>query len=331
MTARALVTGASGMLGRHLVHVLLEAGLSVRAFVRNDSDVQHLTASGVQLCYGDAVDVPAMRRAVRDVDLVFHLAAHLTAGAPFGAGDDSSLYHTVNVAFTEHLLAAAHKCGVSRFVFASSSSVYAPQAPVPTPEEAPLRPTSAYGRSKVAAERRVRAYQERGLSTVIVRPAVIYGPGDRYFTPAALQLARLPLLPLVGGGRTLFDVVYARDVARLMYCAAQSGAATGAVYNAGSGRPTTLRDLVAAYRRLTGRNPRIVSLAPAVARIVGPVARPFLARLAPGAEAALTPEGITLMTRDMHLEMSRAAEALGYRPRFTLQEGLAETLKKAPG
>jgi len=314
------------MLGRHTVDVLLEHGVAVRAFVRMGSDVGHLQRDGVSLTYGDAADVDAIGRAVQDIDVVFHLAGYLTVSAPFGAAGDSPFYQTVNVDFTERLLAAAYKNGLTRFVFASSSSVYALDAPVPTSEDAPLRPLSAYGRSKLAAETGVRAYQERGLPTTIVRPPVIYGPGDRYFTPTALSLARLPLLPLINGGETLFDMVYARDVALLLWRAACRNQAVGRTYNAGPGRPTTLRQLVDAYSRLAGRGPRIVSVSPAAARRFGGLGRPLVSRLAPGAEAALTTEGLALMAQDMHLDMQRAAQELGYRPCFSLEEGLRATL-----
>lgn len=323
---RALVTGASGLLGRSLTTLLLEKGIAVRALVRPTSDVDHLRGEGVEIVLGDAVDQEAIGRAVRDVDLLFHLAGYLTVGAPFGAGDDDPNYQIVNVGFTRRLLAAAQTSAVGRFLFASSSSVYDRDAPVPTPETAPLRPRSPYGRSKLAAEEHVRAFHRRGLATTVLRPPVIYGPADRYFTPTALRLASLPLLPLVHGGRRLFDLVYVRDVAELMWHAARSPAAAGRTYNAGPGAPTTLRDLVDVFRRLTGRGPRILSVSPDWARRSSSLLRPLLARLAPGADAALTPAGIDLMSRDLHLDMACAARELRFRPRFSLEQGLAATL-----
>jgi nucleoside-diphosphate-sugar epimerase len=324
----ALLTGASGMLGQHTAEVLLEAGARIYAFVRTQSDVAHLRRDGVALVHGDAAKgvTETVRRAMDEVDVVIHLAGYLTVGAPFGGADASPLYETINVSFTEQLLKAALEAGVSRFVFASSNSVYAPDAPVPTPEDAPLAPSSPYGRSKLEAEGLVQAYGARGLQTTIIRPAVIYGPGDRHFTPTALRLARLPLLPLVNGGETLFDMVYARDVARLLWRAAHREEAAGRIYNAGPGRPTTLRQLAEIYGRLTGRGPRIVSVSEGFARRFAVLGRPFLARRAPGAEAALTPEGLALMTQDLHLDMRRAEEELGYKPRISLEEGLRRTL-----
>ncbi len=325
----ALVTGASGMLGRATVEVLLAAGVRVRVFVRPSSDIRYLQGRPVEVVHGDAADRPAIQRATAGADLLFHIAGYLSARAPFETDPGPLLapYQQANVAFTESLLAAARKTGVQRFVYASSASVYALDAPVPTPEDAPLRPESHYGRSKLLAE---QAIATASVPFTIVRPSVIYGPDDRYFTPAALRLLRLLLLPLVNGGRTLLDLIYVQDVSEFLWLVVQEEAATGRIYNAGPGVPTSLRDLAAAYRALTGRGPTIMSVPPGVpGRLVrwgGPLVRPVLARLAPGSEAALSAHGVELMTRDMQLDMSRAETELGYRPRFDLQMGLAQVL-----
>lgn len=327
-----LVTGASGMLGRHLVRYLLDLNALVRVLVRPSSDVAFLDGQTVQIVTGEAGDSKAIGEAMAGVGVVFHLAAYLTVNAPFGADSDDPAewekYKRVNVDFTETLLEAAKRENVRRFVYVSSSSVYDLHAPVPTLEDAALKPGSLYGRSKVMAEGLVRAAQNEGLPTTIVRPAVIYGPGDRYFTPAALQLAKMPVLPLVNGGRTLFDMVYVADVVELLGLASRSEKAVGRIYNAGPGRPTSIRDLVDAYRQLTGKGPRILSITAGAAARFAPVSRRFLAQLAPGTEAAMSPAGLQLMSQDLHLDMSRAASELGFRPRYSLVGGLAATLEE---
>jgi nucleoside-diphosphate-sugar epimerase len=339
---KCLVTGATGMIGRHLVDVLVESGVAVRAYARPSSDTRRLAGQGVEVVRADRMSgetadtaamrrIAAMRRALAGVDVVFFAAGYLTAEAPFRAADDSpgadwSLYQAVNVDLTEAFLQACLETGVDRFLYISSSSVYAPGALVPTLEDAPLRPASAYGRSKLLAEEAVRAAQGQGLATTIVRPALTYGPGDRYFTPLALRLARLPLLPLVNGGRALLDLVYARDVAELMWRAALRPEAAGRVYNAGPGRPTSLRDLVVAYRRLTGKGPIIIPVSPAVSRLTARLSHRLVGPLLPEARAALSPQGLALMNRDIHLSMERASVELDFRPRYDLLNGLKETL-----
>jgi nucleoside-diphosphate-sugar epimerase len=327
----ALVTGATGLLGRHLVDTLVEAGVAVRALVREGSDTRHLQSRGVALAQGEASDMASLHRAVEGMDVVFHLAGYLTAGSPFGAGDKASeiewrRYKTINVDFTEALLAASLDAGAGRFLFVSSSSVYSLDAPLPTPEDALLAPFSTYGRSKLLAEEKVHAYQNKGLETTIVRPPITYGPGDRYFTPMALRLARLPVLPLINGGRNALDLIYAADVAELMWRAASSSIGAGRVYNAGPGHATSIFDLVQSYRRLTGRGPVILPVTAKTSRRTAWLSRRLIKPFIAEAEAALTPEGLALMARDHLLDMRRTAQELDFYPRFSLDQGLARTL-----
>jgi nucleoside-diphosphate-sugar epimerase len=328
---QTLVTGATGLLGRHTVEELAQAGVKIRALVRPSSDVRHLESLGVALVSGDAGDRALLERAVSGVDILFHLAGYLTADAPFSTTGNTSekdwpIYQAINVDLTAALLRASVAAGVTRFVYVSSSSVYSLDAPVPTAEDAPVRPFSLYGRSKYLAEEAVRAAQAAGLSTTIIRPPIVYGPGDRYFTPMAMRLAKLPLLPLIKGGKSLMDLVYAGDVAALMWRAAQHPAAVGQVYNAGPGQPTTLYDLTQAYKALTGSAPRIVDVSLQLAERTAWLSRLLLKPLLPEASKMLTADGLDLMSRDLHLDMRKAQSALNFRPRFDLAAGLAETL-----
>lgn len=311
----ALVTGATGLIGRHLAAVLLANSVRIRALARPSSDTHALEAQGVEIVRGDYRDHEVLTAAVAGVDTVFHVAGYVTALAPFTVGKASGgawePYQAVNIDFTAALLEATLAADVGRFLYVSSNSVYSPNAPVPTAEDAPLQPISLYGRSKLLAEEAVRDYQKRGLATTIIRPSIVYGPGDRAFTPLALRLARLPLLPLVNGGRNQLDLVYAADVAELLWTAAQHPVASGRTYNAGPGKPTSLYELIIAYRALTGSGPRILSISP---RVINHL-------------TWLAPQTATLLTLNLHLDMRRAAEELAFRPRYSLKEGLALTLK----
>jgi len=323
---RALVTGASGLLGSHMVEVLLDAEVEVRALVRHTSDTRQLEMSDAEIIYGDASHKEAIRQAVRGVDWIFHLAGYLTAYSPFIVNDESIQYQAVNVDFSETLLDAASDANIMRFIYASSSSVYDIDSPVPTTENAPLRPISHYGHSKLEAEKRVRTYQARGLPTTIIRSPIVYGPGDRHFSPMAMRLAKLPVLPLVEGGRNLIDLVYVRDVTELMLQASRAEAAIGKVYNAGPARPTSIRELVDAFRRLTGHAPRIIPVPLATLSLVASLAKRFVARFAPSSMAILSPTGLAILSRDSRLDISRARNELNYNPRFSLKQGLASTL-----
>lgn len=331
------------MLGRALTGQLLAAGLQVRVLLRPGSDISCLAGHLIESLVGDWDDPGLLDRAVAGVELICHCAAVLSSNAPFQPYQEGDLlpapYQQTNVDFTQALLAAARQAGARCFLFAGSASVYALDAPVPTPEDAPLRPGSLYGRSKQLAEGLVRAYCAGEMTGVIVRPALIYGPGDRYFLPPLLRVLRLPLLPLVNGGRTLIDLVHVDDVASLMWAAARQAAEPGRqgtrIYNAGPGRPVSLLDFVAAYRQVTARAPRIVNVSPAAlrafARFAGPVLRPLARPLIAGADALLTVRGIDIQSTDLWLDMSRADQELGFRPRISLPEGLAACIAPATG
>jgi dihydroflavonol-4-reductase len=326
---RALVTGATGMLGRRIVERLLKAHVDVRAFVRPTSDTRGLKTLPVELVTGEAADRAAIRKAVEGTQWVFHLASDFDMGSAFRARDGLAKYHEADLCLTEGLLSAGQEVSVRRFVYASSVSVYSLDAPSPIAESAPLDPVSDYGRSKLAAEKRVGDYQQNGVPTVIVRPCIIYGPGDRHFLPTALRLARLPFLPLVDGGRYLIDLVYAGDVAELMWKASQSDAAVGKIYNAASGAPRPLREVLGDYRRLTGRAPRTYALsARAFQRFAGLTHR-FWGKLAPGLESLLSPIGVSYMRRDVYYDVSRAQADLGYCPQVNFQQGLALSMDDA--
>ena len=326
-TGLALVTGATGLVGSHLVERLLAAGVRVRACVRPSSEMRYLDPLPVEIVRGESADPVVIQQAVAGAQWVFHAAAALNLGSTFAGDATTDEYTATNVDLSAALLAASLAAGVERFVYVSSASVYSLGAPNPITETAPLVPYSPYGRSKLRAEELVRSYQQdQGLATTIVRPALIYGPRDRYFIPTALRLARLPVLPLVNGGRHIVDFVYAGDVAELLWQASQSDAAIGKEYNAGPGVPTSLLDLATVYRQLTGRAPRILPVSSAAARRFAPLARRYLARFAPGVEVLLTPVSLALMDRDIHLDMTRARTELGYTPRVDLKEGLALSL-----
>lgn len=323
----ALVTGATGMVGSHLVDKLLEQGVTISVLVRPSSDVNRLKQLPVDIYYGASDDAIAIRRAINGVSHVFHTAGYVRANAPFDSSGRSPYYKQVNVDFTERLLSAGLEAGVERFVYLSSNSVYDIAAPLPTPESAPLKPVSDYGRSKLQAEELVRTYQARGLNSTIIRPGVIYGPRDRHFLPMTRRLVRLPVVPLINGGQNLFDLVYVQDVIGLIMCAVETDNAIGKTYNSGGGVPVTMRDLLETYRQVVGRAPRIIPVsAKAVERIAGMLYK-ILSPIAPDAAGFLSPTSVKLLTLDIHLDMAQAQADLGYVPRHSLVQGLENTLR----
>lgn len=169
---RALVTGASGFIGSHLVRALKAGEWNVRAFVHKTPLVE---IPGVESVAGDIRDEATLERALTGVDVVFHLAA-----AVGSIVTDAHSFREVNVNGTKAVLAAAQRVGVKRVVHFSSIGVLgAVKAGDMANEEYPVAPRTLYDQTKFAAEAAARLAVAKGLDVVIIRPGWVYGPGDR--------------------------------------------------------------------------------------------------------------------------------------------------------
>jgi nucleoside-diphosphate-sugar epimerase len=321
-TIDAVVTGATGLLGTHVVRRLVESGARVRCLIRPTSRTAHIEGPQVELVPADLRQPAALTALLKGVRVVYHFAGHLTAASPLNADEGDAPYR-LNVESTRALLEAAAGSGVARLVYASSVAVYGVEAVSPIAEDALLDPVSAYGRSKVAAEAVVMEYHRRGMSSTVIRPSIFYGAGDRHFLPAARRMTRLPLLPIVGGGRHLLDIASALDVAELAVVAALAPAAAGRVYNAASGHPGSLADLITTLHEVEGTpRPHILAVSEGVMRLSAPIARRIAALLVPGLEGTMSSVGARYSARDVYYDMSRAATELGFRPRYDFRQGL---------
>ena len=316
----ALVTGATGMIGGAIVDLLRARGYRVRALARPTAKIDHLLVQGVDVVVGDLGDEESLRQAVQRVDVVFHAAAVL------GAFANPQILDDVNSSGTARLLAACQAARVERFVHISSVAVYGPQPP-PVAENAALTPNSPYGHSKLTAEQAVWRAHEAGLAVSTLRPCVVYGPGDRYFTPSLLQLMRLPVLPLPDGGDTQIELVYVTDVAQAAVQAALAPRAVGQAYNVTDGRPTSLRNIVDTYAVLTGHAPRVVDISLARLNQLAGVLRDGLTPIAPTLASLLRPDLLRNLEYDSHYPIAKAERELGYVPQVGLYEGLRRSLE----
>ena len=225
---KALVTGATGMLGSHVVERLLAEGTEVRALVREPSRATWLARQDVELARGDLMDPMSLRASARGCDEVYHAAAVI------GAGDGWETFRRGNVDGTRALVEAAGEAG-ARMVHVSSTAVFGRHRffPHPTDETVPLPELpeeDAYGRSKQEAERVVLEAHARGtIHAVVVRPPVMYGLRDRQFIPRLASVLSRGVLPLPAAGRARMTLVHGDAVARGMILAARSPGAGGRV------------------------------------------------------------------------------------------------------
>ena len=320
---RALVTGATGLLGSHLVERLVSDGWAVRALVRQPVDAGWLGSLGVQLAEGDVRDPMSTLAAAAGCQAVFHAAAAI------GVGGQWEAFEAPNVTGTRHIMEATEAAG-ARLVHVSSTAVFGSHRyrSTPTDEDVPLPRLPAddlYGRSKQDAERAVLAAHAAGrIWAAAVRPPVMYGRRDRQFVPRLAPLLERGVFPLVEDGATVLSLVHADSVADGAVRAVDTASAGGGVFHLTNDYDVTLIDLVRFAgeglgrrirnarnsARACNRGARTASLA---LRCAG---RSDLARLALGA--------LDMLTRDNPFTSERARRELGWAPRVPPSVGIPE-------
>lgn len=254
-----LVTGAAGFIGSHLVEALLVSGWDVRAVDSvtpyYDITQKHTNVRSFQARVDlERADLLATRLEpmLDGIDVVFHQAAQPGVRASWEVFDS---YVDANVRVTHRLLEAALAVGVSRVVYASSSSIYGNRQTYPTRETDVPAPVSPYGVTKLAAEHLCRLYAvERGLETTSLRYFTVYGPRQRpdmamhRLIEAALNGSSFPMY---GDGSQIRDFTYVSDVVRANMAAATADLPSGSVFNVAGGGATTLAEVISIVERLT--------------------------------------------------------------------------------
>ena len=204
-----LVTGAGGFVGRYVTEALLEKGFRVRAMIRNPAQAEALERLGAEVILADMKDRDALREAVKGVKGIFHIAALFRQ-----AGLPESEFHAVNADGTRALLEAAVEAGVSRLIHCSTVGVIEPRQDVPSDETDPYSPADMYQRSKMEGEKIVQEFFKEGtIRGVVIRPAMIYGPGDERTLKLFSMIAKGKFF-YVGKGDKLVHWIDVRDLAQ---------------------------------------------------------------------------------------------------------------------
>lgn len=264
MARRALITGATGFVGGHLVERLAAEGWGLRALVRPTSDVRRLREFGVELREGDLSDAVALAGAVDGVDVVYHLAAVTFART-------EAEFTVANVEGTRALAAAMASADPlpRRLVYLSSFAAVGP-----VPERADRRrdehepaPLTAYGRSKLAGEVEAATLRERGIEVVIVRAPAVFGPGDRALL-SYFRLVKRGFAPAPAGGSERLQVIFAPDLALALARAADAPEGSWAVADPVEHSWAALADTIATA---LGRRPVRVTLPAPLVRLAAGV------------------------------------------------------------
>lgn len=303
----AVVTGATGFVGSHLVDLLLATGYSVKAAVRRTSNRQRLSSLGVEQIEVDFADE---RLSLPPCDILFHVAGVIQATSWQG-------YLEGNHHVTRRVLGAAK---TSRFIHVSTLAVAGPHDGAR--EETPPAPISYYGKSKLLGENEVLAHRNR-VPVTVIRPPVVYGPRDRALLDMYRVIAR-GIIPEIGG-RKVISVVHVRDLVEGMVRAGESSRAANQILFIGNEKSWEISRLMELIRAILGRRALRIRVPDRIVRFLGGLV-----------EDAGKWMGIhSIFGRDKALEMTQAAwtcssekarNILGWNPEISVEDGMTETL-----
>jgi len=313
---KVLITGATGLLGDHLLQALQQRGEQIRALVLPVENAEKLIAQGVEVVRGDVTDAGTLAPAVNDIEIIFHLAGMMGVNRPLAE------YRLVNVTGSENLYRAAQAAGVRRFVHTSSHTVYGLGYGRFLTEKDALRPDpDPYSITKAEGDRLMRHLMlKSGVETVILRPGTFFGPGDRLHFGRIAQRMRNGKGVIIGRGDNALPFCYVTDVVQGFLLAAYHDKAPGNVYNISNDRPLSQQEIFNAIaddvggKRPTRRLPYLpVYYGSIVAEKAALIAhtRPIVTRL-----------GVMMFGTDTRHSVEKARSELGYEPKVDIRQGI---------
>ncbi|HEX8996409.1 MAG TPA: NAD-dependent epimerase/dehydratase family protein [Ktedonobacterales bacterium] len=317
---RTLITGASGLLGGHLITALRQRGDDIHALALVDEDTSHLEARNVTIHRGDVRQPETLAPAMRDVDLVFHLAGMMGFWLPI---ED---YRAVNVTGTENVCRAALAAGVRRLVHISSWTVYGMNIGQPAREDFPLQPFyEPYAVTKTEGDKLVqRLIAQEGLPAVIIRPGTFFGPGDRlHFGRMADRVVKGTGI-VVGRGDNALPFVYVTDVVQGLMLASERPEAVGRAFNITNDHPITQEQMLRAIAEELGAQPPRIHVPYSALYAASWAAERVEAIVKTGKQPIVTRLGVKLFGTDNRHSIQAARDIIGYAPRTPLREGVRQ-------
>jgi 3-dehydrosphinganine reductase len=316
-SAKALVTGAGGFIGRRLVSSLLEKRYAVRGLFLPEEDAATATRAGVEVVRGDLIDPTTLKGIADGVAVVFHLAARVTDWGSLAA------FRSVSVDGTRHLLEACRGAGVRRFVYFSSFTALGFSRDTSgLDEEADCIKTGIpYSDTKVETEALVaRLGREYGIPFTVIRPANVIGAGSVWVKDVLDAYCRAPLL-IFGDGTAPGAFVHVQNLVDGTILAAESDKAADRTYHFIDDYPVTWAEYLTTLGSWIGRRPRgkiPTALAWRLGALAERICLPF------GWRPPITRNAVGIMGRNHAVSSRRAREELGWEPRITYPEAMAE-------
>ncbi len=316
---RVLVTGATGFTGGHLARTLAQRGYQVRGLARLASQARDLEMAGIEPAIGALDDRGAIAHAVKDVDVVYHIAAVYRQ-----ASTSKATYRAVNAIAVGDLIDAAAGAGVQRVVHCSTVGVHGDIEHPPANDDAPLRPGDIYQVTKLEGEHIAREAAKRtGVPVTIARPSGIYGPGDRRLLKLFRGVARRRFVVL-GSGNIFYHLTYIEDLVEGFRRCGEAAAGANRTYILAGGEVTTLNELMALIAAEAVVAPPVMKLPVWPFWLAGAACEALCAPL--GVEPPIYRRRVDFFTKSRAFDISRARAEIGYAPQVGLRDGIRKTL-----
>jgi GDP-mannose 4,6-dehydratase len=305
---KVLITGASGFIGSHTVESALDRGYSVRVFLRYNSTgyVGNLRFLGkklkeIEIYWGDIRDYTSVLRAVKGVDYVIHLAAQISVPYSFQNPIDFAMN---NVVGTTNILKASVECGISKFVYTSTSEIFG-GSDEPLNEDSLRIPKSPYSASKVGADAMVKSFfYTYDLNTLILRPFNTFGPRQsiRALIPWIIYQGLRSEKVKLGNLEPKRDFTYVKDTVEGLLLALEKETEGGDEINLGTGRSFSVMEVVEVVSKVLGKNLKV--------EVEEKLKRPKKAEVF-----------------NLIADNSKAKRVLGWEPKWSFEEGVRETVE----
>jgi nucleoside-diphosphate-sugar epimerase len=325
---KALVTGANGFVGSHLVEGLLSKGYHVICLVRKTSNLRWLSGLNVEYVYADISEKESLSReagssgknVLNDVDFVFHVAGLTKAKS-------KEEYFKANYEGTKNLLEAyvENNQQIKRFVYISSQAAVGPgKDDQPLDETAPCNPVTDYGKSKLEGEKIVLEFSSK-LPVTIIRPPAVYGPRDSDIL-SFFKVANYGFKTFFGKGESYLSLCYIEDLINGIILAAESPKATGQIYFIADDQIYSWKEAfrivakVLNKKTITLKIPKVFLYA--IAFVSENVARLL------GKPTVINVQKVREITQKYWLcDVSKAKRELGFSPQYPLEEGAKKTVR----
>ena len=316
---KVLVTGGTGFTGKVLVKRMLDKGHDVVALDHKEGHkTDELRRYGAEVVIGSVTDKNVVEKCVDGVEVIHHLAAAFRE-----MNVPNSYYREVNVEGTRNVLEAAYQQKVRKLIYCSTCGVHGNIDNPPADEDAPIQPADYYQQTKYEAEPIVTRYLEKGMKTVILRPAAIYGPGDPERFLMIFKRVAKGVFPMFGDGRTYYHPLYVDNLVDAFMLAMEGDRGNGEAYLIADEEYFEIEELVKRVAKATDIEVKVphYPIFPLIVagHICEKIYKPF------GIVPPIFPRRVDWYRQNRAFKIDKAKRDLGYQPTVGFDEGLKRT------